>query len=144
MNLVSIFRCSSPPHNPVYTRRVDPSGLVFSLSSHRYSYIHVFYLALTLSIHNKPVKTIQSSIWLSFYHLIINNLDTRPETYCIYPLNPVYVRCLDPSVLSFSLSLYRHPSMCILFTFRLDSYNKHSPLVLCLSLTPTPSVFLPP
>ena len=24
INLVSIFRCSSPSHNPLYTRRVDP------------------------------------------------------------------------------------------------------------------------
>jgi len=31
-NLVSIFRCSSPPHNPVYVRSVDPSVLGFSLS----------------------------------------------------------------------------------------------------------------
>ena len=34
INLVSIFRCSSPPDNPVYLRRVDPSALSFSLSSH--------------------------------------------------------------------------------------------------------------
>ncbi len=34
----SIFRCSSPPRNPVYVRRVDPSALSFSLSSHRHSY----------------------------------------------------------------------------------------------------------
>ena len=27
INLVSIFRCSSHPHNPVYERRVDPSTL---------------------------------------------------------------------------------------------------------------------
>ena len=39
INLVSIFRCPSPPRNPVYTRRVDPSVLAFSLSSHRHSYI---------------------------------------------------------------------------------------------------------
>jgi hypothetical protein len=32
---LSIFRCSSPPHNPLYARRVDPSVLVLSLSSHR-------------------------------------------------------------------------------------------------------------
>jgi hypothetical protein len=37
INLVSIFRCSSPPHNPVYTSRVDPSALGFSLSSHRHN-----------------------------------------------------------------------------------------------------------
>jgi hypothetical protein len=36
--------------------------------------------------------------------------------YYFYPRNPVYARRLDPSVLGFSLSLYRHPSICILFT----------------------------
>jgi hypothetical protein len=39
INFVFIFRCSSSPNNPVYTRRVDFSSLVFSLSSHRHSYI---------------------------------------------------------------------------------------------------------
>jgi hypothetical protein len=39
INLVFIFRCSSSPNNPVYTRRVDFSSLVFSLSSHRHSNI---------------------------------------------------------------------------------------------------------
>ncbi len=39
INLVSIFRCSSSPRNPVYVRSVDSSALVFSLSSHRHSYI---------------------------------------------------------------------------------------------------------
>jgi hypothetical protein len=39
INVVSIFRCSSSTNNPVYTRRVDSSTLVFSLSSHRHSYI---------------------------------------------------------------------------------------------------------
>ncbi len=33
INLVSIFRCSSSPNNPVYPRCVDFSDLVFSLSS---------------------------------------------------------------------------------------------------------------
>jgi hypothetical protein len=33
--LVCIFRCSSSPCNPVYSRRVDPSTLDFSLSSHK-------------------------------------------------------------------------------------------------------------
>jgi hypothetical protein len=37
VNLVSIFRCSSPPRNPVYPRRVDSSTVSFSLSSHRHS-----------------------------------------------------------------------------------------------------------
>ena len=39
INLVSIFRCSSSAHNRVHVRRVDSSTLVFSLSSHRNSYI---------------------------------------------------------------------------------------------------------
>jgi hypothetical protein len=34
VNLVFIFRCSSPSCNPVYARHVDPSALAFSLSSH--------------------------------------------------------------------------------------------------------------
>ena len=37
--LVSIFKFSSSPSNSVYVRRVDSSTLVFSLSSHRHSYI---------------------------------------------------------------------------------------------------------
>jgi hypothetical protein len=39
INFVSLVRCSSSTSNPVYTRRVDSSTLVFSLSSHRHSYI---------------------------------------------------------------------------------------------------------
>ena len=39
MNLVSIFRCSSSPCNPVYASRVDPSILAFSLSLHRHPHI---------------------------------------------------------------------------------------------------------
>ena len=48
-----------------------------------------------------------------------------------YPHNPVYASRLAPSVLAFSLSSYRHPYICILFTSRFTSYNKH----LCRSLT---------
>ncbi len=56
INLVSVFRCSSPPINPVYTRRVDP--LTFS------------------SFQSFIVPTIiyQSSLYLSFYRFIINKL----------------------------------------------------------------------
>ena len=43
INLVSIFRGSSPSSNPVYARRVDPSVLAFSLSSHRYSFIGLLF-----------------------------------------------------------------------------------------------------
>ncbi len=39
INLVFIFRCSSSPRNPVYSRHVDFSTLGFSLSLHRHSYI---------------------------------------------------------------------------------------------------------
>ncbi len=34
INLVSIFRCSSSPSNPVYPRRVDFSDLVFLVFHH--------------------------------------------------------------------------------------------------------------
>jgi hypothetical protein len=43
INLVSNFRCSSPPHNTVYPRCVDLSPSVFSLSSHRHSYVSLFF-----------------------------------------------------------------------------------------------------
>jgi hypothetical protein len=43
INLVYIFRCSSPPSNPVCARRIDRLALVFSLSSHRKSYISLLY-----------------------------------------------------------------------------------------------------
>ncbi len=47
-----------PPHNPVYVRRVDPSTLSFSLSSHRHSYIRSerfqFPQDLLFIIINKP------------------------------------------------------------------------------------------
>ncbi len=36
----------------------------------------------------------------------------------------MYVRRLDPFVLTVSLSLYRHPSMCILCRSRFTSYKK--------------------
>jgi hypothetical protein len=57
---VSFFRCSIPPSNPVYPRRVDPSSLVSSLSSYRHSYIgllfnshfvHTLFLDHKQSIH---------------------------------------------------------------------------------------------
>ncbi len=43
INLLFIFRCSSLPSNPVYVSRVNPSELVFNLSSHRQSYIGLPY-----------------------------------------------------------------------------------------------------
>jgi hypothetical protein len=41
-----------------------------------------------------------------------------------YPRHPCIRDVLDPSVLEFSLSLYRHPSIYILFTSHFTSYNK--------------------
>jgi hypothetical protein len=48
INLVSIFRCSSNPRNPVYVscetcRSPAESDLDFSLSSHRYSYVGLLF-----------------------------------------------------------------------------------------------------
>jgi hypothetical protein len=48
MKIVSIFRCSSTPDNPVYTRRVDPSTLPFKFSSHRHLYFKS-YIQFSLS-----------------------------------------------------------------------------------------------
>ena len=52
INLVSIFRCSSSPCNLVYVRRVDFLVLVFSLSSHRHSYIGLLFTSLYRFIIN--------------------------------------------------------------------------------------------
>jgi len=46
-------------------------------------------------------------------------------TYSFYPRNPVYVRSLDPSVLVISLSLHRHPFVCMLFSSRFTCYKKY-------------------
>jgi hypothetical protein len=51
-----------------------------------------------------------------------------------YSHNPVYARSLDPSVLVFSLSLYRYTFICILFRSRFTSYNKQLGDTWCLSV----------
>ncbi len=43
INLVFVFRCSSSTTIPVSVSRVNSSFLVFSLSSHRYSYISLLF-----------------------------------------------------------------------------------------------------
>ncbi len=45
INLVSIFRCSSSPRNPVYGKCINLSSLAFSLSSHRHSYISLLFIS---------------------------------------------------------------------------------------------------
>jgi hypothetical protein len=67
VNLDFIFRCSSPPLNPVYysdTKRVDLSTFFFSsrFSSHRHSYIS-FQSTLDLSFNNKQ-KLLWGSVGL--------------------------------------------------------------------------------
>jgi len=53
------------------------------------------------------------------------------------PGHPVCMRCLDPSVSTFSLSLHRHPYICILFICHLISYNKQKSIpVPLLGYTP--------
>jgi hypothetical protein len=48
MNLVSSFRCHSPPINPVYVRRVDPLDLAFLFPTD--NHVLVFFIDLVLSI----------------------------------------------------------------------------------------------
>ena len=97
INLVSIFRCSSPPRNLVYGRRVDPSPLDFSLSSHRHSH--------------SPITLAN----LSSINLVSIFRCSSP------PYNPVYVRCVDPSDLAFILPSHRHSCIRLLFTSRFIS-----------------------
>jgi hypothetical protein len=52
----SLFLSPSPPRNPVYTRRTDPSVSVFSLSLHRHPYIYIpSGVSLYLLIINKQL-----------------------------------------------------------------------------------------
>ena len=60
-------------------------------------------LALALSIHNKQTKSFLR-VWPGL----------KPPA------------CLDPSVLVFSLSLHRHPSICILFSSPFTSHSKQT------------------
>jgi hypothetical protein len=60
LNIVSIFRCPSPPRNLVYVSRADPSVLAFSLLFHRQPYIStcqcrtiVFRLGFQIPIGNE-------------------------------------------------------------------------------------------
>ena len=62
MNLVSIFRCSSSPHNPVYVSHIDPSGVAFSLSLYRHT--HVFPSILTLSVVHNKINFITNHPWI--------------------------------------------------------------------------------
>ncbi len=122
----------------VYEHTPSPSPC-FSLTPP--TLIKVFYVTLFLSFHNKrSVSRGLRSFGLFSSHFTSCNKhmslvseqvsrhrwDTRPDTRVtiISTRNPVYPRSLDPSVLEFSLSLYRHPSICILFTYCLTSYNK--------------------
>ena len=45
LNLGSIFSRPSPPQNPVYVSRVDPSVLAFSLSLYRHPYVCVPFIS---------------------------------------------------------------------------------------------------
>ncbi len=74
ISLVSIFRCSSPPHNPVYVRPVDPSSLAFGLSSHRHSYRKSFI-----------------STELSLYRFIKKKVDLVPIFRCSSPRGPEHL-----------------------------------------------------
>jgi hypothetical protein len=76
-DLVSIFRYSSSPINPVYARSVNSSALVFSLSSHRHSYIGLVFSSrfidsnkqlvdhtLTHPLHTQTSRLLTSSLSL--------------------------------------------------------------------------------
>jgi hypothetical protein len=115
INLVIIFRCSSSPNNQVHVRRVDFSGLVFSLSSHRHSGVllpteikskcgnilpRTTELRIILNI-TCVVKITHSPFALGnflFINLVSIFMCSSPSC------NPVYVRHVDPSTLAFSHS----------------------------------------
>jgi hypothetical protein len=96
INLVSIFRCSSSPSNPVYSRCVDSSALGFSLSTHRHSYIGLVFSSRV--IHNKQQIFFAQFVLKNKKTFSISNED---------PSNLVYARHVDSLSLGFSLSSHR-------------------------------------
>ena len=73
--------------------------------------------------HSSSVTSFPLSLAF-FYSVEIKSHSKMLNSGHFCPHNPVYVRCFDPSVLVFSLSLYRHPSLCILFSSHFTSFNK--------------------
>jgi hypothetical protein len=72
IDLVSIFRCSSSPINPVYVRCVDFSDFVFSLSSQRHSYI-------VLVFNSRFLLSSLLLLRFSFFFLNDYNNSTPPQ-----------------------------------------------------------------
>ena len=76
---------SSPPSNPVYVRRVDivdPSGLVFSLSSHRHSYIVLWNRSATLPDNERShcaTSEVQGIMVVLRRRITRQQNDRRPE-----------------------------------------------------------------
>jgi hypothetical protein len=87
-----------------------------------YSFIQYFYASH--AFNHVSLSIVQTS--LSFLHSKkpLYQSKTHSKHY-IVTRNPVYSRRLDPSVLAFSFSLYRHPSIYILCSSRFTSHNKH-------------------
>jgi hypothetical protein len=83
----------------VYVRRSDPSVLAFSLSLYRHPSIFILCRGGRFTSDNKQITLVYVRNLVS---IMIYRCPSSPR-------NPVYVRRVDPSVLTFSLTLHRHP-----------------------------------
>ncbi len=108
INLVSIFRCSSPPSNLVYGRRVSPSVFTFSLSSHRHFYMFSVYLSLYSFLINKPI-TLANCSFINLVYVFRYYGSSR---------HLVYASLVDPWTLPFSLTSHRHSNISLLLSSR--------------------------
>ena len=102
---ITVTQCSSHRSSlksVIFSPRCHHGVLISILMTHRWI------LVRTLSVtHPSHSQTSPFNIVSIFRY-------PRP------PLNPVYTRSLDPSVLPCSLSLHRHPYLCILFNLSLS------------------------
>jgi hypothetical protein len=97
INLVSIFRCSSPPVNPVYPRRVDPSVLDrLSVSFNTHFSTNFFCIALSLKLwHGSEALTSGLKIHRDYPHRDMDFLTTGFEEKTHIPLERM---CVDGRV----------------------------------------------
>ena len=87
-----------------------------SYSPFTYSLYLSFYLSFIIKKKSSHTNQLQFFVLHNTDTISFRLFRSRFLRYNKQNIHPVYVRHVDPSVLSFSLSLNRHPHICIRFT----------------------------
>ena len=83
LNIVSIFRCTRPPSNPVFVRRLHPSVLVFSLSLHRHLFVCILF-------NSRFIYCNKHTLVYRCFKIINNSRVTLPETNLFHYRHTVF------------------------------------------------------